>query len=438
MQHRLPKIFLLALTAMTTFMFSQCQDQSSDQLETGNVIFIHPDGSGYNVWAALRLLKVGPDSDLSWDQMSHLGVYRSHQLNGLGTSSNAGATAHAFGVKAEIDDYGIDPDRPFNALSGKPLSIMAEAQSAGIHVGLINSGHINEPGTGVFLANVKSRQMNDAISLQLIQSKAELLLSGGEVYLLPQGMVGHHGKEGLRQDGRNLIAEAQAGGYTVIYDKQQLSSLDPATPMVLGVFAAKHTFNDRSEEDLQEAGLPQYNNNAPSLADMTQFALKFFETRQGPFFLVIEEEGTDNFGNANNASGMLNALGRADDAIGLTLEFIEQHPNTLLVTASDSDAGGLQVHKLRNEEATLGLPPTVANGAPVDGQDGTSTLPFMAQPDQFGQRMPFFVSWACYSDVYGGVVAKAHGLNAQLLPVNVDNTDIYRIMYATLFGKWLD
>ena len=36
-----------------------------------------------------------------------------------------------------------------------------------------------------------------------------------------------------------------------------------------------------------------------------------------------------------------------------------------------------------------------------------------------------------------GIVAKAHGLNADLLPLSVDNTDIYRLMYATLFGVWL-
>jgi hypothetical protein len=34
-------------------------------------------------------------------------------------------------------------------------------------------------------------------------------------------------------------------------------------------------------------------------------------------------------------------------------------------------------------------------------------------------------------------VARAHGLNADLLPVSVDNTDIYRMLYATLFGVWL-
>ena len=40
-------------------------------------------------------------------------------------------------------------------------------------------------------------------------------------------------------------------------------------------------------------------------------------------------------------------------------------------------------------------------------------------------------------DYLNHLVARAHGLNAGLLPLSVDNTDIYRILYATLFGVWL-
>ena len=71
---------------------------------------------------------------------------------------------------------------------------------------------------------------------------------------------------------------------------------------ILGVFAAKHTFNDQSEEELLELGLPNYSPSAPTLAEMTAFATRFLSKDNSNFFLVIEEEGTDNFGNANNAN----------------------------------------------------------------------------------------------------------------------------------------
>lgn len=46
----------------------------------------------------------------------------------------------------------------------------------------------------------------------------------------------------------------------------------------------------------------------------------------------------------------------------------------------------------------------------------------------------FGVAWATLSDVNGGIVSKAYGFNAEDLPATADNTDMYRLMYQTLFG----
>lgn len=405
--------------------------------ETGSVIFIHPDGSGASMWGVMRLIKVGPDGNTNWDDMDHLGLYRSHQLNSTNSTSHAGATVHAFGVKVPVDTYGIHPDRPFKSLSGKYSSIMTEAHQAGMATALVNSGHICEPGTGVFVANSARRSNTDTISEQIIHSGTDIILSGGEVLLLPEGIMGRHGKEGLRKDGRNLIEEAMQLGYMVVYTKRELMDLPPVTEKVLGVFAASHTFNDQSEEDLAEKGLPTYNPEAPTLAEMTRMALTFLESKGKQFLLVVEEEGSDNFANDNNSSGVIDALIRADEAIGISMGYVAKNPNTLLITAADSDAGGMQANSLRPEEETVPLPATANNGAPMDGVGGTGTLPFIAKPDKSGVELPFSVVWASHEDMAGAVIAKSHGLNAEYLPNNVDNTEIYKLMYRTLFGKEL-
>jgi alkaline phosphatase len=407
-----------------------------NEIVTGSVVFIHPDGAGANTWNALRAFKVGPDAMLNWDKMNKMGVYRSHQLDVLGTSSNAGATAHAFGFKAEYDDYGIDPDRPMNALSGRPMSLMQEALEAGMSVAAINSGHINEPGSGVYLASSKYRKYNDEIAMKIIYSGADIILSGGERYLLPEGVLGQHGP-GERKDGINLIEKANELGYTVVYDRDALLALPLSTTKVLGVFAHTHTFDARSEEELAAENAAMYSPQAPTMAEMVGVSLKILASRAAPFVIVAEEEGTDNFGNAMNATGVFEALGRADDALGVVLDHIGSHPKTMLVVASDSDAGGMQVNFIKKPQYGKKLNPSTWSGSPQDGKNGTGSLPFTAQPDQFGNRFEFSVCWSTSGDVYGGVVAKAHGLNAGLLPNNVDNTDIYRVMYATLFGKWL-
>jgi len=46
----------------------------------------------------------------------------------------------------------------------------------------------------------------------------------------------------------------------------------------------------------------------------------------------------------------------------------------------------------------------------------------------------FVTVWSGLTDFSGNVVAKAYGMNADLLPSTLDNTFIYEMMYRTLFG----
>ncbi|MEO0715699.1 MAG: alkaline phosphatase, partial [Planctomycetota bacterium] len=80
------------------------------------------------------------------------------------------------------------------------------------------------------------------------------------------------------------------------------------------------------------------------------------------------------------------------------------------------------------------LPERDANGSPIDGIGGTGTAPFLAQPDQFGQRLPFAVLWSAQDDVAGGVLVRAQGLNAHRVRGSMDNTEVAKLMRQTLFG----
>ena len=406
----------------------------------GSAIFVHPDGAGVSAWAAARVFTVGPDGTLNWDRLERIGIYRGHMKNSMGATSHGGATSHAFGVKVVWDSYGMDGTEPLTSLSGKPWSILREAREAGLATALVNSGHIAEPGTGVFAASAPRRTLTDTITLQIIESGTPIILSGGEALLLPEEIVGRHGFRGVRKDGRNIIERARELGYEVIYTRDELMALPMDTEKVLGIFAGFHTFNDESEESLKEEGLPLFDPVSPTVGEMTEVALGLLEARGERFLLVVEEEGSDNFANANNAIGAMTALARADEALGVALDFVDRHPQTLLVTAADSDAGGMQLFPIRDPDPAVAfkvLPPKTRNGGVLDGVEGSETHPFMSMPDQFGKRWPYAIAWASFDDNLGGIVAKAHGLNAGLLPLSVDNTDIYRLMYATLFGVWL-
>jgi 2',3'-cyclic-nucleotide 2'-phosphodiesterase (5'-nucleotidase family)/alkaline phosphatase/endonuclease/exonuclease/phosphatase family metal-dependent hydrolase len=350
------------------------------------------------------------------------------------------------GVKVYAGSYGLDENgNPVVPASGKTgLTVMEEAIKAGKATAIINSGIIAEPGTGAFLAEVDNRSNTNGITAKIIESGVDVILGGGEIDYLPVGTIGRFGQEGTREDGRNLVEEAKAKGYTVVYTLEELQNLPPETEKVLGIFAAEDTYNDDPEEVNAAEGLGNYgqpgNEDPPTVAEMLEVALSIISKKPNGFMVVMEEEGTDNFSNDNNAAGAIEAAKRADDAIGVAMDFIRnQDPNTLLLTAADSDAGGLEVRDPLNPGEPVGneeVNPTTEAGVeiPKDGTTGANTDPFVSQPDANGNTYPFGVAWKGTPDNSGSIVSKAFGMNADKLPSTLDNTKIYELMYETLFG----
>ncbi|NJL30164.1 MAG: alkaline phosphatase, partial [Phycisphaerales bacterium] len=342
----------------------------------------------------------------------------------------------AYGLKVPYRSYGLNGETPIVDEKGQSLSVARQAMRRGLSVALINSGTSTEPGTGCFLASVTARSNHDDIMAQLVESGADILMGGGEGWTLPVGVQGHYGP-GLRKDGRNLIEEARKAGYTVVFNRDELLALPSSTNKVFGVFAHNQTFNDVTEETLAEKNLPAYWPYAPTIGEMTQVALRILEAKNRPFFAMIEEEGTDNFANNNNARDTLLALKRADDAIGLAREYISKHPHTLIMVTADSNAGAM--HMLSVKVDKDGNPPAKVdkadrNGAAYDGINGTETAPFIAQPDRAGVRLPFVVVWGTLNDAAGGVLVRAEGLNAELVQGSFDNTKVAELIRLTLFG----
>jgi glycerophosphoryl diester phosphodiesterase len=427
--------------------------------DTGNVIFIHPDGSSLTSYGLARFVSEGPDGRLNYDQMSNSGVYLGHMRDQIVGTSNAGAVTHATGVKAQAGSFGLDEfGDPVVARNGKVgTTILEDAIAAGKATAVINSGFIAEPGTGAFLAEVENRGDVETITLQVLESGVDVILGGGEIHYLPVGTVGRFGQEGIRTDGRNLIEEAEAAGFTVVYDRDELQNLPEGTTKLLGIFAAEDTYNDNPEELNQSLGLGNYGQllpdgtptNPPTIAEMLAAALPILSADPDGFMVVMEEEGTDNLGNDNNAGGILEATLRADAALGVAMDFIrKQDPNTLLITAADSEAGGVQVWQPTpfgpalpetiDQAVTLPVNPTDTETFqnPVDGTAGRvpPLTTFAAQPSLDGEMGNFVAAWAGLNDFSGSIVAKTYGMNADLLNSTVDNTDIYQIMYQTLFG----
>lgn len=500
---------LLLAATVTATTASGVVPELRDNHRTGNVIFIHPDGTGPNHWMAGRVFWYGPDALSPWDQLPEMAQYRGHMDDLITGTSNGGATTHAFGYKVEgLGSYGKDGDgdaaRNILGLSGYPGSIVREAINNGHPVALVNDGDAAEPGTGAFASEVGNRNLDQEIVRQFLDGRPgfegeqppHVMLSGGEAFFLPVGTprcapdaitldCAVHvdpisGATAEREDGRNLLKEFAAKGYVIVRTRAEFEALRERVmadrsyaPYVLGLFAADDTFNDVPEERLISAGLVDpsipadakgtnlilwgdrpgtLGYNPPTVAEMGELALTIMQRCSRlagkPFIMIAEVESTDNFGNNDNAIGTLTAVKRANDLIAETQEFQrERSRRTLILTAADSDAGGLQIGAVPPSAnvGTINNNPTGTSAqnvlSPLDGRYGRATAPFISEPDAAGLARPFAVSWVGTPDVAGGIISRAQGHNANELrrtfSGRFDNTDVYRLMYLTLFGRAL-
>jgi len=399
-------------------------------------IFFHPDGTSAAHWDAARIRYAGPDSALHWDRLPVLTTYRGHLSDQLDGTSNAGAVAHATGARPYSGSFGLDPSgQPYRSANGTLNTIMEDAVQAGLGTALVQTGSLIEPGTAAFVSRAARRADYEEIALEVVRSGVDVILGGGEQWLLPEGVRGRFGP-GRRTDGQNLIEMLRERGYTIAYTRDELMRVPAEAEKVFGVFSLSHTFHARSEVALRAAGTPVYVPTAPTVAEMAAFALRRVQQDPDGFFAVIEEEGSDNLCNAMHASGCLTALKRADDAIGVIREVIAARPSTFMLTTSDSNANGMQV--VNRDEADRNVPAfDPGSGAPMDGAGGPGTRPFQSMPDASGRAFPFAIAWAHDGDLGSGVLARAAGLEARekVSTLGLQNTDVYRLLYATLFEE---
>jgi len=83
----------------------------------------------------------------------------------------------------------------------------------------------------------------------------------------------------------NVIELAKQLGYKVIYTKEELFQSPMKQKKCLESLHTVHTFNDKSEEELIQLGLNNYQPEAPTLAEMTEAAIKkFLSSKKGNFF----------------------------------------------------------------------------------------------------------------------------------------------------------
>ncbi len=379
-----------------------------------NAILFIGDGMGPAIVSGGRLMKGGPTARLALDAFSHTGYSRTYSTDSYVTDSAAGATALASGIKSYngsigVSDAKVDPSGESRAVQ----KLTDVAVAAGKSVGIITTTRVTHATPACFYASVLSRGEEIAIAEQVTTSSLSLLMGGGRSNFFPTNWIDVETSEtGLRQDGRNLVAELQEQGWTYVESASQLEAIDPSEPdqRVLALFDYDHMEYEleREQDRLGE----------PSLAEMVAFAIEFLERDPDGYFLMVEAGRIDHAAHANQARRALGDFVALDEALSTALARAAE--DTLIVVTADHDTGGLALNGYGPHEAVAGTgilgnaypnsehPRGFLSWGTGPGGDAPARVP--ADAPNFQHRAAYRESGASHSGV--DVPVAAHGPGA--------------------------
>ncbi|MES2573159.1 MAG: alkaline phosphatase [Verrucomicrobiota bacterium] len=254
---------------------------------------------------------------LTWTQLfrnplARLAMMNTRSLNSMVTDSSAASSAWGSGSRVVNGTVNILPD-------GKLLTpLYALFADAGWKTGLVTTAEITHATPAGFAAAIKSRGNSDAIAVQYLDRRIDVLLGGGSPFFDPK----------KRKDKRDLRADFAAAGYTVVHDRATLIA-SPVDTRLLGTFAEGHlpyTLDRRHNLKLDET--------VPSLSRMTRIALERLG-RSEKFILQIEGARIDHAAHNSDAAAALHDQIALDQALDVCLEFQQKHPDTLIVVTTD-------------------------------------------------------------------------------------------------------
>ncbi len=268
-----------------------------------NIIVMIGDGMGLEQVSCGWVLNGG---HLNLDNFIYTGFSRTYATDRLITDSCAGGSALATGVKTKYYYMGVDPE-------GNPVqSALHRAQEKGMKTGVAVTCRINDATPLDFVGHSLDRDDEEVNAAQYVGSNVDFLTGGGIRFWQN------------RTDGRDLVQEMVAKGYTFVDNREDLNKVHEGR--VLGLFAPLE----------MEPALDR----GPVLEDCAMKAIELLDNKKG-FFLMIEGSSIDDWCHKKKVGYMAEELFDFDRTIGKVLEWAEKDGHTLVVVTADHATGGL-------------------------------------------------------------------------------------------------
>ena len=319
--------------------------------EVKNVIMMIGDGMGpQQVGLLLSYARQAPNSVIknritAFDRIlekGRLSISLTHSEGTLVTDSAASATQLATGHAAGSEMIGL------NRYGERQQNIIDKAKQRHKATGLVSDTRITHATPAAFAAHQTHRHMESEIAEDLLNSEPDVMLSAGLSYWLPLSVNKTDAIErsryeaitGLttslyskRKDNKDLLKIASEKGYQLAFNRQQLSVAKGKT---IGLFSNLAMPNGIIET--QQKNNPQ--RTQPTLKEMSAQALDILQTNENGFFLMIEAGQIDWAGHSNDTGLLLHEMLRINETLNYVLDWLEAHPDTLLIVTADHETGG--------------------------------------------------------------------------------------------------
>ena len=334
------KNYRLTLLGLLSLLLASCTTQET---KVKNVIYLIGDGMGFGAVSSLLLSE---DSLTGFELAPVIGLSETCSANNYVTDSPAGGTALACGKRTKNGYLGVDSD-------GHPMtSIMKKAQALGKKSGIVVNTVLTEATPAAFYAGVTSRSQSYKIAEQFTESNVDVAIGSGLSAFIN------------RPDSVDLTATLIDKGYDVYLDwKAVLNSTSDKFVGILPMndvhrrnksrnttagaadgaevcLAAKLAASNESTTDttrLSEPTLYLEKATAKALEVLTQ------KSDEKGFFLMIESAIIDGYGHNNDSEGMIEEMQEFNRTLKVVVDYVNKHPETLLVVVADHETGGTSV-----------------------------------------------------------------------------------------------
>ncbi|MEW8975903.1 MAG: alkaline phosphatase, partial [Exiguobacterium sp.] len=232
------------------------------------------------------------------------------------TDSASAATAMSSGVKTYNAAIAVDNDK------SEVKTVLEAAKERGKSTGLVATSEITHATPASFGAHDESRKNMNAIADDYFKErvngkhKIDVMLGGG--------------KSNFVRPDVDLTKAFKKDGYSYVTDLNQLQA--DKNKQVLGLFA--------------DGGLPKRidrENSVPSLAQMTNAAIKRLDSNKKGFFLMVEGSQIDWAGHDNDIVGAMSEMEDFERAFKAAIAFAKKDKHTLVVATADHSTGGYSI-----------------------------------------------------------------------------------------------